>query len=448
MVIRGAQIDPTLCFLTTFSLYALLRHLLLGPAWGWYFVGGFAAGLGVFTKGVGFLPVLLLIPFFSLRGFRWQGLAGHRRGQGRLALVARAARDAAGRLPVVRAHAAGGGRERFGRIRAYRDEILFKQTVGRYAASWHHVKGWYYFIVEVIPPLWLPWSLLLFWLVPRFKAAYPRTRRARVAAAVLGDPRARVLLAEPRQARRLHHCRRCPRWRSRRCRSSNRCWRAPACGAPGLVLGVDVLRRGGGVRHRLRDAREVRGRGARRSQARRRHDAVYVYLCVVRRRARLRLRARAARRLAGRDRFARHRVLVFHRAGDEWRTLGKGLHPRGAGAGEARRSSSRWSRTRSSSCCTSTGPTVNFGHRRWLEGPQESYDAAAWLNAAPDRVLLVPDPTVKPSTASCFIGSVERAGTQFGRRVVPGARAGGAARVPQKGDASTRHSYTSMRRET
>ena len=27
-----------------------------GPAWGWYFIGGFAAGLGVFTKGVGFLP--------------------------------------------------------------------------------------------------------------------------------------------------------------------------------------------------------------------------------------------------------------------------------------------------------------------------------------------------------------------------------------------------------
>ncbi len=35
-------------------------------------------------------------------------------------------------------------------------------------------------------------------------------------------------------------------------------------------------------------------------------------------------------------------------------------------------------------------PTVNFGHRRWLEGPQESYDASAWLNAAPHRVLLVP----------------------------------------------------------
>ena len=41
-------------------------------------------------------------------------------------------------------------------------------------------------------------------------------------------------------------------------------------------------------------------------------------------------------------------------------------------------------------------PTVNFGHRRWLEGPQESYDASAWLNAAPHRVLLVPTDQLKP----------------------------------------------------
>ena len=31
----------------------------------------------------------------------------------------------------------------------------------------------------MIPPLWLPWSILLFWLVPRFKAAF-HARDARV----------------------------------------------------------------------------------------------------------------------------------------------------------------------------------------------------------------------------------------------------------------------------
>src|SRR4051812_275000 len=71
MTMRGAQIDPVLCAFTTLSLYGLLRHLLFGPAWGWYFVGGVFAGVGVVTKGVGFLPLLVLIPYAVLgaRGF-------------------------------------------------------------------------------------------------------------------------------------------------------------------------------------------------------------------------------------------------------------------------------------------------------------------------------------------------------------------------------------------
>ena len=69
-------------------------------------------------------------------------------------------------------------------------------------------------------------------------------------------------------------------------------------------------------------------------------------------------------------------------------------------------------------------PTVNFGHRRWLEGPQESYDAAAWLNAEPNRVLLVPESTT--SRHPCFLVHGRRtAGRSFRRRLVPGARAGG-----------------------
>ena len=55
---RQAQIDATLCFFTTLSLYGLLRHLFAGPAIGWFFVGWAAAGLGIITKGVGFLPLL------------------------------------------------------------------------------------------------------------------------------------------------------------------------------------------------------------------------------------------------------------------------------------------------------------------------------------------------------------------------------------------------------
>ena len=104
-VTRGAQIDATLCFLTTLSLYSLLRHLLLGPAWGWYFIGGFAAGLGVFTKGVGFLPMLVLAPIRRVAVHALAGTGDRRWRCARLALVARAARDDPRHLVVVRADA-------------------------------------------------------------------------------------------------------------------------------------------------------------------------------------------------------------------------------------------------------------------------------------------------------------------------------------------------------
>ncbi len=80
-----------MCFFITFSLYGLLRHLLLGPSWGWYLLGGVAAGLGVITKGVGFLPLLILVPFFLMRGSWLAGTCNRRWRKAGLALVAGAA---------------------------------------------------------------------------------------------------------------------------------------------------------------------------------------------------------------------------------------------------------------------------------------------------------------------------------------------------------------------
>jgi len=57
-------------------------------------------------------------------------------------------------------------------------------------------------------------------------------------------------------------------------------------------------------------------------------------------------------------------------------------------------------------------PTVNFGHRRFLEGPQEAYDASAWLNAEPQRVLLVPAEQLTP----CFRKHAWLAGEASGER--------------------------------
>ena len=173
---RSAQIDATLCLLTTLSLYALLRHLFWGPAWGWYFLSGLAAGLGVITKGVGFLPLLALLPYALLRRLDFEPLPQFA-GGARWLLAGGGLLVGVGIWLVPMLLAVAGSHDP--QLVAYRDGILLHQTVGRYVSAWHHRQPWYYFILNVIPALWLPFSCLLFWLVPRWRQAW-RERDARV----------------------------------------------------------------------------------------------------------------------------------------------------------------------------------------------------------------------------------------------------------------------------
>lgn len=161
---RTAQIDALVTFFITLGLYGILRHLLLGPAWGWYALGGFAAGVGVITKGVGFIALFVLLPWgwaawrggsrvFTTRGPdpRWA-----------LAPLALLAAVALWLVPMVLAVDAANDPA----FAAYRDNILHKQTAERYAAAWHHHNPAWYYVVEVIPAFWLPLTLLLPWLLP------------------------------------------------------------------------------------------------------------------------------------------------------------------------------------------------------------------------------------------------------------------------------------------
>ena len=161
---RQAQIDATLCFFTTLSLYGLLRHCLLGPQWKWYAIGWAAAGIGIITKGVGFLPLLMLIPYAMSRVSGWQPRpvihGGWRWMLGPLSLLAAVSVWLVPMLLAAQSDPA---------LRLYRDEILFGQTLDRYADAWQHRQPFWYFIVNVIPALWLPLTALLPWLVPRWR---------------------------------------------------------------------------------------------------------------------------------------------------------------------------------------------------------------------------------------------------------------------------------------
>lgn len=164
---KTAQIDALVTFFITLGVYGFIRFLLCEGGWRWYWLGWFAAGLGIITKGVGILAVLILIPAV------WT-----HREQIRAASRADWLKGLAGPLfmllaiglwlvPMLLAVAQSGDPV----LQAYRDNILLRQTVTRYANSWHHVKPFWYYLTSVIPPFWLPLSLLLPWLVVAWRKA-------------------------------------------------------------------------------------------------------------------------------------------------------------------------------------------------------------------------------------------------------------------------------------
>ena len=162
---KKAQIDPLVTFFITLANYGLLRHLLLGPSWRWWVLGWAAAGLGTITKGVGVLALLMLVPaaLASLRG--WPGVRLHVRDArfwlGPLAFLAAVA---VWLVPVV---AVALSRD-LPEYRAYLDDILFRQTAGRYSQSWdHHQPPWYH--LGVMATMWIPPVLALPWAIPAWR---------------------------------------------------------------------------------------------------------------------------------------------------------------------------------------------------------------------------------------------------------------------------------------
>ncbi len=163
---RQAQIDGTLCFFTTLSLYGLLRHLAAGPAFGWFLLGWAAAGIGVITKGVGFLPLFALVPWTVLASRGWPSRVPHRDARWFAGPVCMLAAIGIWFLPMMLATAAGG------ELLAYRNEILFHQTLTRYSEAWHHHAPFWFYFLEVVPFLWVPLVAFVPWLWPRWRDAF------------------------------------------------------------------------------------------------------------------------------------------------------------------------------------------------------------------------------------------------------------------------------------
>src|SRR5579875_292199 len=162
---RTAHIDAVEVFWLTLACVGLLRHFLTGPAWWWYLAGCLAAGLGVITKGVGVLALLLFVPYVFARTRGWRHLAPVRAGDGRwwLGPAAFLFPVLAWALPMLwfalRVHAGDPA------YAHYAHDILLGQTVSRYAEPAHHLHAWWFYL-PVIAFEWLPLSLALPWAIP------------------------------------------------------------------------------------------------------------------------------------------------------------------------------------------------------------------------------------------------------------------------------------------
>jgi 4-amino-4-deoxy-L-arabinose transferase-like glycosyltransferase len=162
----------------TLANWGLLLHFLRGPNWRAYWLGCLAAGIGVITKGVGVLALLMFAPYLFARMRGWEGVtrtsdAVLRWLCGALAFLAPILLWGIAVLLAAKARAAP-------EYAAYVDDLFFHQTAGRYAGSWSHPQPFWYY-VPVLLLNFFPLSLA-------YVGAAPRWRRAIEA----GD--ARVLL--------------------------------------------------------------------------------------------------------------------------------------------------------------------------------------------------------------------------------------------------------------
>ncbi len=163
--VKRAQIDPLIMGWITLANWGLLLHFLRGPNWRAYWLGCFAAGVGVITKGVGILAFLMFVPYLFARWRGWEGVTRTDRSALRWfgGVLAFLAPILAWGISVLLLAKARGTPE----YAAYVNDLFFRQTAGRYAGSWSHPQPFYYY-VPIVLFNWFPMSLAYVGAAPRW----------------------------------------------------------------------------------------------------------------------------------------------------------------------------------------------------------------------------------------------------------------------------------------
>ena len=141
---KRAQIDPLVMGWITLANWGLLLHFLRGPNWRAFWLGCLAAGLGVITKGVGVLALLMFAPYLLARWRGWQGVTLTSNAAwcwcgGALVFLAPILLWGGSVLVVAKAR----GTPEYA---AYVNDLFFHQTAGRYGGAWSHPHPFWYYL--------------------------------------------------------------------------------------------------------------------------------------------------------------------------------------------------------------------------------------------------------------------------------------------------------------
>ncbi|MDF2152924.1 glycosyltransferase family 39 protein [Vibrio sp. CAU 1672] len=155
---KTGQTDALATGWVTLAMYGLIRHYYIKTSWSWYYLSWGFMGLGILTKGIGFLPIFFLIPVLVQQYWLGEKPDKTRLLKSAAGVLCLTAVIALWLLPMIVLTEINPHPD----YAAYRDSILFKQTSERYTNAWTHIEPWYYYLIFVIPVLWFPLPLFFF----------------------------------------------------------------------------------------------------------------------------------------------------------------------------------------------------------------------------------------------------------------------------------------------
>ena len=163
---HGGGGDVALCFFIVLGLYGLARHLLLGPAWGQFLLGCAGCGLGLMIHVSGLLPLLLILPWMwaARRGWTDRRIGWSWRWLGGLPVLAAIPAIWLSLLWLSDAEM----------VSSYRRAVLAVWPLETGTASWSNLKPFWYYLLQVAPWACFPLVLTLPWMRHAWKQRLAR----------------------------------------------------------------------------------------------------------------------------------------------------------------------------------------------------------------------------------------------------------------------------------